>query len=256
MFPVGFVVYALYFIYAVRSFCTKSKVAEHFILSIVIVLLPLFLMGYFMFYFPVRYSFQIAPFFILSCFTGAYSLIRENKDSKLIYKISRYDYLIPCILALVMIKPFVLAKILNPNCVDYPDHRGAASFINSLSLVPSDIVIAEDVLQQVYYNVKVNYWLRGFDNAKGFLKEDGGVLEDIYTGTPLIGTGKELIKILNDYDVNNVYIIGSGETFDKKEYYLSNGILDTIKMYMDYSEVIYKGCDNKTFIWHFSHVQK
>lgn len=239
------------FFYAVRKFCTKSPVPDHFIFFLISVLLPLFLMSYFRFYFPVRYSFQLAPFFILSCFAGIYYLINDIED-RLFSRISRYSFLIPCVLTLVLINPFVFGKTINPKCVNFPDHRGAAYFIQSLHLTSDDIVIAEDVLQQVYYNVKVDYWLRGLNDAKNFVREEDGVLADIYTGTPLIGTGEELEKILKDYNKGYIYIVGSGETFDKEEYYLSNGIVDIINKYIPDSEVVYRGCDNKTFIWRFA----
>ena len=44
------------------------------------------------------------------------------------------------------------------------------------NLNQSELILAEDVLQQVYYGTRVDYWLRSLKDAKGYVKEENGEL--------------------------------------------------------------------------------
>ncbi len=247
-FPIGLILYAFPVLYAIRRIATGSPVPNHFLFFIISVVLPLVLAGFFSWYFSPRFSFQLTPFFVLSCLAGMFYLekaVKRTFGSKRL----QYAFVVTCFLVLGFIKPFELSGTVNPNCEKFPDHKGAASFMHTVHLNPDDLVLAEDVLQQIYYLGKVDYWLRALDDAKQFVKEKDGILVDIYTHTPLIGTGEKLEELLKDNKRGSIYIIGSGETADFTSYYLSNGILDIINRYIPRAELIYKGCDEKTLIW-------
>jgi len=72
---------------------------------------------------------------------------------------------------------------------------------------------------------------------------------DIYTGTPLIGTGVELQKLLEKHNRGDIYLIGSGETAESRNYYLGNGIQAVIEAYKP--ETLFTGVDKKTKVYRF-----
>jgi hypothetical protein len=248
--PIGFVLYIIPFLYAARAIATRKSVPDHFLFFIISAWLPLFGEGLFRWYFFPRFTFQFLPFFVLSCFPAVLYL-RQQYDMRLQRYPFKSAFLAACILIVGFIQPVKLAYTINPVCERFPDHRGAASFMRAVPLKDSDFVLAEDVLQQVYYFGNVDYWLRGIDDAKNFVREKNGTLVDIYTNTALLGTGEELEQLLRDRQRGFIYIIGSGENVDFQSYYLSNNILDIINKYKPYGKIIYKGCDNKTLIWKF-----
>jgi hypothetical protein len=51
----------------------------------------------------------------------------------------------------------------------------------------------------------------GKDRAAAFVQLIDGQLRDIYTGAPLLGTGQELMGLINRPGRGAIYIIGSGE---------------------------------------------
>lgn len=244
-FPIGLILYAFSVLYAIRRIATGSPVPDHFLFFIISVVLPLVLAGFFRWYLFPRYLFQFTPFFVLSCLAGMFYL---EKAVKRTFGSKRFQYffVVACFLVLGFIRPFELSGTINPNCEKFPDHKGAASFMHTVHLNLNDLVLAEDVLQQVYYLGKVDYWLRALVDAKSFVREKDGILVDIYTHTPLVGTGDELEKILTDKNRGSLYIISMGKTADSESYYLGNGILDVLNLYDQ--EVIYIGCDKKTMV--------
>ena len=111
--------------------------------------------------------------------------------------------------------------------------------------------MAEDVLQQTYYLGKVDYWLLSLKLAKHYVRDFEGTLFDIYTHTPLIGTGKDLENLLKDKDRGTIYIITNGEdaNWKWKSTFLGNGILEVVNRFRP--EVIFIGRDKRTVIWSF-----
>ena len=245
-FPIGLILYAFPFLYAIRRIATGSPVPDHFLFFIISVGLPLVLVGFFRWYFSPRFSFQFTPFFVLSCLAGI-SFLEKTFERTLTTKRLQYaSVIVACFLVIGFIRPLKLAGTLNPNPENYPDHKGVASFMQSISLNSNDLVLAEDILQQVYYLGKVDYWLRALNDAKRFVKEEDGVLVDIYTNTPLVGTGDELEKILRDENRGSVYIITGGKTGSSRSYYLGNGILDILDSYNP--KVIFRASDKNTIV--------
>ncbi len=247
-FPLAFVLYAIPFLYAAMKLAKGSKIPDHFLFFILAVWVPLFMIGFFKWNIPSRYTFGVLPFFMLACTAGVYYVC---KDAKPISNIegSIYKYLAVPLLLVAFVNPIELAKSVNADYSKFPDHKGAASFMKTVHLDPSDIVVAEDVLQQTYYLGKVDYWLRAVKDASKAVREKNGVLYDIRTGTPLIGSGEELEKLLQKTDRASVYIIGSGETFRNRSYFLGNGILEIINLHKP--QIVYKGRDDKTLVWYF-----
>jgi len=71
---------------------------------------------------------------------------------------------------------------------------------------------------------------------------------DLYTATPILGTGAELEVVLDRNLEMDVYVIGSGENFvDGERLFRGQGIADVIRS--NRLEVVYTGRDGKTNIW-------
>jgi hypothetical protein len=142
-----------------------------------------------------------------------------------------------------------VARTVNAGYALHPDHKGAAQFIASTALRPEDIVVAEDVLQQTYYLQRVDYWLRSAEDASLFVRPANGVLRDIYTSTPLIGTGAELLDLINRPDRGDLYVIGSGEfkTATQRRLMRAFGIAAVLRS--PELELVYTGRDGVTCVW-------
>jgi hypothetical protein len=98
----------------------------------------------------------------------------------------------------------------------HPDHKGAAEFVASQHPGSRDIIVAEDVLQQTYYLGHVDYWLENKDVAAPYMHRVNGRWLDFYTNTPLIGTGIELERLVDQLGRGAIYVIGSGENQENR----------------------------------------
>jgi 4-amino-4-deoxy-L-arabinose transferase-like glycosyltransferase len=151
--------------------------------------------------------------------------------------------------ALLIVNPIAFARTVNAGYSLHPDHKGAAEFIASAALRPEDIVVAEDVLQQTYYLRRVDYWLRSAENASTFVRPANGVLRDIYTNTPLIGTGAELLDLINRPDRGDIYVIGSGEFKTSMQRRLMRGYGIAAVLQSPALELVHMGRDGVTSVW-------
>ncbi|MGH8294324.1 MAG: hypothetical protein ACRETZ_02295, partial [Steroidobacteraceae bacterium] len=124
-----------------------------------------------------------------------------------------YGALAAAVLCLLVIDPARLPAAVDPTYAHYPDHRGAAEFVESQHPGPDDIIVAEDALMQTYYLGHVDYWLEDREVAAPFLRKVDGRWVDEYTGVPLIGTGAQLERLVKNRERGAIYVIGSGENW-------------------------------------------
>ena len=249
-FPLVSLLYIAPFLYAIRKLANGSKVPDHFLFFVLSVGIPLLGVGFFRWSVPTRYISQVIPFFIISLLAGIYYLkstwMPLSKTG-----LSKNKVIVSLFLIIAIINPLELKRSINAGYERFPDHKGAAAFMKSKHLDLKDLILAEDVLQQTYYLGKVDYWLMSLDIAKHYVRDHKGTLVDIYTNTPLIGTGKDLENLLKDNSRGAIYIITNGEDapYKNMSLFLGNGILEVINQF--HPEVIYKGRDKKTVIWFF-----
>ena len=152
------------------------------------------------------------------------------------------------ILCALVIDPARLAAAVDPTYADYPDHKGAAEFIESLHPGPNDILIAEDDLMQTYYLGHVDYWLQDREMAAPYLRRLDGRWVDFYTDTPLIGSGAQLERLVKSRDRGAIYVIGSGENRDGRVQLLRGlGIEQVLES--PAFHLIYVGRDGLTDVW-------
>jgi hypothetical protein len=237
--------YCLLILYSIWQIVKGYQIPDHFLLFIITVFIPITGIGFFAWSVPGRYIGQITPFFIISFLAGVNYFIANTAQLRKPDSPWR-SIVVPLILLIVIINPFELKKAVYAEYKMYPDHKGAATYMKSLQLKSEDIIIAEDVLQQTFYLGKVDYWLRAFNDARKFVQNHNGNLIDIYTGTPLIGTGEELEDIFKSKICRTVYIIGAGQKGERNVRFLGDGILETINKYE--TDVIFKGRDGQTTI--------
>jgi len=114
------------------------------------------------------------------------------------------------VLCVLIVNPMRLQAAVSPTYARYPDHIGAAAFVASLHPGPGDLIIAEDTLMQTYYLGRVDYWLMNRKVAAPYMHEVDGKWVDVYTDTPLIGTGRQLRRLVETRDRGAIYVIGDG----------------------------------------------
>ena len=141
-----------------------------------------------------------------------------------------------------------VARTVNAGYTINPDHKGAAEFMRTQPLLPGDVIVAEDSLQQQYYLGHVDYWLNSKKIAQQFVYEKDGVVRDFYTDAVLIGSGEELQALIDKPDRGTIYLIGSGENQeDGRATMRAFGIAEVMAK-PEFVE-IFRGRDGYTRVW-------
>ena len=246
--PFAGAIYGVVLLLTVARFTKGRSLPMHILFFAMAVWAPLLIIGYFDSYIPPRYASGQLGFFLLCTFAGMALLARELKWISTGARLSRPMIAVLALISVALINPVALGRTVNPDYGMYPDHKGAAEYISDLELGTDAILIAEDVLQQTYYLGRVDYWLDEIDNAFNFSIVRDGILVDQYTATPVIGTGDELVAVLNAEQLRDVYILGSGENFyEGARLFRGRGISDVLESHR--LEVVFVGRDGKTKIW-------
>lgn len=152
------------------------------------------------------------------------------------------------ILCLLIIDPARLPAAVDPTYAHYPDHKGAAEFVESQHPGPNDIIVAEDSLMQTYYLGHIDYWLQDREMAAPFLRKVDGRFVDEYTGARLIGSGAHLERLVASRNRGAIYVIGSGE--DQKDgRKLMRGLGIAKVLASPPFHLVYVGRDGLTDVW-------
>jgi hypothetical protein len=220
----------------------RKPVPDQVLLAVLGVWLPLLVIGVFMWNVQLRYtSVQTLPL-LLCAFATAQWFFNSSRA-----RLVRWQGAIAALVCVLVVNPIAFARTVHSGYATNPDHQGAAAFIQSINPGPNDIVIAEDVLQQTYYLGHVDYWLQGEKAAAPYILNVNGVWQDLYTGTPLIGTPQDLQRLISKPGRGAIYIIGSGE--NQEDGRLSMRGAGLAKMLESPRfKVIYRGRDNLTTV--------
>ncbi|HJS90329.1 MAG TPA: glycosyltransferase family 39 protein [Steroidobacteraceae bacterium] len=235
----------------------RERVPDHLLFLTLGVWIPLLQIGYFMWDPEQRYvEGQVIPLLIAALASAqwaARALARARASGvgdsgRRPSGAVRYGALAALVLSLLVIDPARLPAAVDPTYAHYPDHQGAARFVESRHPGPDDIIVAEDALMQTYYLGHVNYWLQDREVAAPFLRKVDGRWVDEYTGAPLIGSGAELKRLVASRDRGAIYVIGSGEN-QKDGRKLMRGL--GIAQVLDSSafHLVYVGRDGLTDVW-------
>jgi len=150
------------------------------------------------------------------------------------------------VVCLAVVNPSELAKSVNPEYGEYPDHKGAAEYVKSLALGPRDVIVAEDAIMQTYYLGHVDYLLTDVKNAMNFSYVLDDEVREIYSGAPVIATGHQLQALLDAADRGDLYIIGSGENFVRGKRWQRGTEIDGM---LGALQVAWRGRDGRTVVW-------
>jgi hypothetical protein len=228
----------------------RERIPDHLLFLTLGVWIPLLQIGYFEWDPQQRYvEGQMMPLLIAAFAIAAQWAARAAARVRVSQgEATRTGAMAAAVLCLLVIDPARLPAAVDPSYAHYPDHEGAAEFIESLHPRPDDILVAEDPLMQTYYLGHVTYWLQDEAMAAPFLHKVDGRWADIYTDTPLIGSGRQLERLVARRDRGAIYIIGSGENEeDGRKLMRGAGIaraLDSPAFHL-----IYVGRDGLTDVW-------
>lgn len=230
----------------------RQRVPDHVLLFCLGAWLPLLQIGYLRWDIPPRYAeAQVMPL-LIAAFASAQWVARvlvsragepsPRSAGQPLWGAAAVVFL------LLVIDPARLEAAVDPTYAHYPDHKGAARFVAALHPKPDDIIVAEDTLMQTYYLGHVDYWLMNKEVAAEFMHEVDGRWLDEYTNTPLIGTGRQLQRLVDSRDRGAIYIIGSGEN-EQDGRRLMRGLGIAQELDSPAFHLIYVGSDGLTDVW-------
>lgn len=226
-----------------------NRAPDYVLLLVLGLWAPLFVIGFFVWNLPARYtSASILPMLLASfAFVQHVSdwlsqRLRSGAAARLVQTVAAV-----VIVFLIVNPPLTIAAMLE-NGSRHPDHKGAALFMRTQQLRPDDVILAEDVLEQTYYLGQVDYWLISRKVAQRYVERVGGEIRDFYTGTRVIDSGAALEQLLDRDSDRRIFVIGSGEnTSDGRRAMRGFGIGEVLAS--DRFEVLYVGSDGFTKVW-------
>jgi Dolichyl-phosphate-mannose-protein mannosyltransferase len=215
--------------------------------------IPLFMIGFFVWYLPPRYTAASLLPLLLCAFAFAQALSDEMRQRWLAGNDFRglgahLQGMLAALTTVLVVNPVAIARVVNQDYSNHPDHDGAAQFMRSQGLTSEDIVLAEDVLQQTYYLGSVDYWLIGRHHARRYVERLDGRIVDFYTHTPVIGSAEQLEQLLEQERGKRIFIIGSGENQKDGRREVRGEGLHRL-MQSDRFRVVYTGRDGLTRVW-------
>ncbi|HEX3843513.1 MAG TPA: glycosyltransferase family 39 protein [Steroidobacteraceae bacterium] len=231
----------------------RQLVPDHVLLFCLGVWLPLLQIGYLRWDIPPRYAeAQVMPLLIAAFASGQWATRalarRLSERPSWVASQPLWGAVAAGVLLLLVIDPVRLEAAVDPTYAHYPDHKGAARFVESLHPKPDDVIVAEDTLMQTYYLGHVDYWLMNQEVAAQFMHEVDGRWLDEYTNAPLIGTGRQLQRLVDSRDRGAIYVIGSGEDQqDGRQIMRGLGIAQELES--PAFHLIYVGSDGLTDVW-------
>jgi hypothetical protein len=129
----------------------------------------------------------------------------------------------------------------------YPDHQAPGRYVKQHRNT-SDVVVAEDALQQKWYTGHVDYWLRDYDEHRGYLyRSEDGSLRDIYVNSRLATI--DILEDLPGSGCRYIWLITSGEMAHKLDYYLDRLQLAWRKSIEASQEPVFVGRDGVTKVF-------
>lgn len=232
----------------------RERIPDHLLLLTIGVWIPLLQIGCFQWDPPQRYvDGQIVPLLIGAFAIAQWAWIGAARSWRTArgtagWTTPAVGATAAAVVCALVVDPAQLHAAVDPTYGAYPDHKGAAAFVASQHPGPDDILVAEDPLMQTYYLGHVDYWLQDREMAAPFLHEVDGRWEDIYTDTPLIGSGRQLQSLVARRDRGAIYVIGSGENADRRKTEMRGLGIEQVLDSRAF-RLIYVGRDRLTDVW-------
>jgi hypothetical protein len=233
--------------WALWNLARRRRVTDYALLGLLGAWIPMFMIGFFLWNMPPRYTVASLLPMMLCGFAFAQK-IGDWVQTKLSLGTGG-QVTAAAITATLVVNPVAMAMVVNSGYESHPDHKGAAEFMRRQHLVPEDVIIAEDVLQQTYYLGKgqVDYWLMSRNHARRYVELVNGQIRDFYTGAGVISDAKMLEQLLQRERGHRIFVIGSGENQSDHRKGM-RGDMDAV-LHSQQFEVIYKGRDRLTEVW-------
>jgi 4-amino-4-deoxy-L-arabinose transferase-like glycosyltransferase len=221
----------------------RERVTDFWLLAILGVWAPVFVLGLFAWNVPPRYTAMSLMPMLLCAFAASQAgadwlLARVALDLR-----APVSWAV-AIVAIATINPTAVVAAVNSKQIIFSDHKGAAEFIRKQNITEDDVLIAEDVLQQTYYLGKVDYWLVGPQVARRFVKKAETGVVDFYTGTPVIVTTAMLDEVLKQNRGKRIFVIGSGEDWRNGRRLVREEMHEALTS--ERFETVYKARDRRT----------
>lgn len=209
--PAAWLIVCLALLHTLWRVSQRRRIPDYWLFFILAVWLPLFCLGLFSWDIEARYTeFALLP--LLICAFAASQEVGAVIARRMLPTTAPAMQAVLATVALILIvNPVRVIHAVNAGYSAHPDHKGAAEFIRTIGRDPNDIIVAEDALQQTYYLGHIDFWLREKSKAADFIYMKGGMYRDIYTDAPLIGSGAELLALVERRDRGAIYIIGTAE---------------------------------------------
>ncbi len=129
----------------------------------------------------------------------------------------------------------------------YPDHKTAGEYVKA-NLRDTDLVIAEDMLEQRWYAGRVDYWFRNHKNhQRPLYLNERGEFRDIYVDS--IAVTPELLQEINAIKDRRLWLITSAETAVDIKLYLSELQIQWLEDIRARHTPVYTGQDNITEVY-------
>jgi hypothetical protein len=233
--------------WALWQLAQRRRVADYALLGLLGAWIPMFTIGFFLWSMPPRYTVASLLPMMLCGFAFAQK-VGDWVQARL-WVGNSGQITAAAITATVMVNPMATANVINSGYESHPDHKGAAEFMLRQNLVPEDVIIAEDVLQQTYYLGKgqVDYWLMSRNHARRYVELKDGKIRDFYTGAGVISSARMLEELLQKERGHRIFVIGSGENQSDRRKGM-RGDMDGVLRSPQF-EVIYNGRDRLTQVW-------
>lgn len=231
----------------------RRRAPDYVLLGVLGVWIPMFTIGFFMWSMPPRYTVASLLPLMLCAFAFAQKGT-EWAQTKLSDASGRpwqngWQAAAAAVMTVLVVNPVAVAGVVNSGYESHPDHKGAAEFMRSQQLVPADVILAEDVLQQTYYLGKgtVDYWLMSRHHARRYVELVDGRIRDFYTGAGVISDARMLQQLLQSERDQRIFVIGSGENQSDHRRGM-RGDMDPVLRSPQF-QVVYQGRDGLTKVW-------
>lgn len=225
----------------------RRRVTDFVLLGVLGVWVPMFTIGFFLWSMPPRYT--VAS--LLPMMLCAFAFAQKAADwlqLKMSVRTERPLQIAAATLTTALVvNPMAMAATVNSGYESHPDHKGAAEFMRAQHIVDTDVIIAEDVLQQTYYLGHVDYWLMSRQHARRYVERVNGRIRDFYTGSGVISSAAMLQDLLRQERGHRVFVIGSGENQSDNRKGM-RGDMDAV-LHSKQFEVVYEGRDGLTQVW-------
>ena len=211
------------------------------------VIIPMLVIGVMLWAVAPRYLYGLVPVFLLALFLGI--------DRCRIAAVARWGDRpgihgsFAVVAAFLVVSPFGVLTALDRSYQRFPDHAGAAEFIQSRQLAANDLIMAMDAPIQTYYLGRIDYLLRYIESAGWQARRHGDEIVDIFTGTPVLTDGERFERVLLRPGRGAIYVVGSGEIHGEVAYAFNLGpdIPDLLDEHG--AEVVFTGRDDRTRVW-------